>query len=240
MIQSTYTKEETLSFIDYLLKKEPVILDDQCFSFRSFFNSWTETTYHLAKDMLDMIRSAGCASRAYSRIAHESAKNNSLWKSFPEGGYMFTEDWEEYKCTHPSPLPPHIQKWEKHGNFLASRSIVADLFPTEYLIFLHRFESPDDQKITVSKIHVPLAGSSYREYQYTKRKIENRESKISQAIGENPQRMVLSVSSKESGIKISDFVPLAKFICQTFHVEQVCLEDRDETNIIVVNKSILL
>lgn len=153
MAKEKYTKEETLAFIEYLRSKSDVIIDQILIPRHSFFNHWVEDTSKRAKEVFSVLMKAGNTEQAYGYLAHEKAKLNCLWKTFPQGGYMFKEDWEEYQQEHTEPLPEKVQAWAKKHTPLESRSIVFDLFPTEYQLFKQRAETEENARLTAGSLH---------------------------------------------------------------------------------------
>ena len=235
-----FSKGETLAFIDWLRTRENVIIDENIIQRHSFFNRWKENTSGKAKAFLDVIRKAQSTQMAYEAIAHLKGRENCLWKTFPEGGYMFQEDWEEYRETHPDPLPEHVQKWQEKANGLHSRanglyrrSILFELFPTEYLIFQHRYETIEEQKLTVSEIQLSGAYNAYRYRFFDAKTMDER---IGQSIAPAAKKISLFFSSEASGIETSDVVPMAKFLCETYGLDQVCIMDKNADTVTVVRK----
>lgn len=233
MEKTLFTKEETLDFIDFLRKKENVTLDDQILHRRSFFNRWEENTYQRAKMLLDVIRKAKSTQNAYGEIAHLEAKQNNLWRTFPPGGYMFSEDWEEYQKTHPGELPEHIRKWSNASKGLSSRNIIFQLFPTEYLLFKHRHESEDEQKLTVTEVSLKGWLNGYR---YQRSDIQRAQAGLDEQLPPAEKKVMLSYSSSTSGIGPEEGIVMAKYLCEVCDLDRICIYDMDEDNAIVVKK----
>ena len=221
---------ETLEFIEYLRTKEDVMIESQILHERSMFNLYKLDMSAYAAKLLDMIKHAGSAAAAYRAVAHDTARQNSLWKTFPEGGYMFREDFDEYLSDHPDALlDKAIKKWYSNGK-LASRALFREYFPTEYVRFSMRLCDDDTERYAVAK--KSLAGAyNYNRYLLDKvhRAVENPQNKITRSV-------TIGFNGDETGRDASELIPIGKLICEQYGIECVYIADYTNDEIIHVRK----
>lgn len=168
-----HTKDETIAFLGYLKRKDPIVLESDLIVGRTFFNAFMKNIYAEAAPLSDIIRKSPSVGDAYRYIAHRYAKRNSLWPTFPELAYIFSEDLIEHMnveddsekaelteklrlmdfagCDLKKHLPISMTPWIDNGVTLCSRDVLFESFPTEYQMFLHEHYEPSGSTFTISE-----------------------------------------------------------------------------------------
>lgn len=229
-----HTKEEMLAFLEYLKEKKDVILDQQEGG-KKIFHISRDSSYYKAKQYLAVLMASKSTLEAYRTLAHLQARKNPRWKIFPEGGYLFKEDWEELREHTPWPLPENVARWEAEGtHVLESRQVLFDLFPTEYLLFQHGQADADEPKITVRE--VSLEGA-YHYYRAEKNETDKLRRAIKETVIAEPRRVTLCFSSEESGITMEQVISMSKFLCETHQLDQVHIVDHNKDTITVIRRN---
>lgn len=168
------SKEETLDFIGYLMKKEDVIIEERT-ERRGLLSGYLFDYAPLERETLAAIKRAESAEAAYNVLAFEKAKLNCRRKEFPISSGWMEEDLTEFvislgfdgadagditlcvenrtfkgsKWMKDKRLPDDFKIWARACPcFLRSRSYLPDLFGNEYEIFRGRRENKaaDDEK----------------------------------------------------------------------------------------------
>ncbi len=234
MQQSCYTKEETVDFIKYLREKENPLIESQIIYRKSFFNHRYRDMSDRARDMLRKIKGAESPAEAYKTIAHDGAKTNSLWKTVEGAGYMFSEDFDDFIAAFGDEIPPKIAKWrDNQGNgTLESRSVIFEHFPTEYVTYLSGKFGIKKGDFTTYEIDKNGIYPGYR-----------REAEFLKRIGKEnvpmqKNHVVIGIKSADGTINAEDFLPLAKYVCNTTGTEEVRITDFDSDTVILVKKAV--
>ena len=230
-MEEQISRLETLEFIEYLRTKEDVMIESQILNLRTFFNRYKLDMGVRARVLLGIIKRARSASEAYRAVAHETAKQNSLWKTFPEGGYMFHEDYDEFIEENPDVLKDEvIQKWHSNG-WLESRDIFQNYFPMEYVRFSMTLADPDSENFAVISRSVNTGAYNY--YRQLKTNVclaeQNMDNKI-------PKNVTIGYDSNECSIDLNKLIPLCKLICEQCGAECVSIADYSSDEVVNVYK----
>lgn len=154
------TREETIQFIDYLMKKENVVVDEYIIRGRNPYNN----RVYFLMEVLEKIKKCDNAETAYKKtpMIYTSWGTNCLHKLFPQISYL--EDLDEYlaalnieeserknylraaggmyknmlKKKEITPLEGDIHLYLKASKHMLSREFFSRRFPTEYNNFLQQ------------------------------------------------------------------------------------------------------
>lgn len=142
---------------------------------------------------------------------------------------MFKEDWEAYEAQNPQPLPEHIVRWkqkatDRWSGSLDSRAHLFELFPTESLIFSHRFEDPSEQKLTVTEVSAAGLDNGYR---IERNEAEKLDRWLREETSPDPKRMTLCFASSASGLEKDEVISMVKNLFQHLEVDQIHVADYD-------------
>lgn len=219
---------ELLEFLEYLREKDDVIIESQIIHYRTLFNRHTADKGIYARYLLKVIKKARSAEEAYRMVAHEKAKQNSLWKTFPEGGYMFREDFEELLEQEPEMgNDPVIIKWRVNGT-LETREVIKEYFPTEYVNFIFRlFDQSEGDAAVISYSNK----GAFNYYRSEKDKIRKAEKDTGVTV---TKRITIGYSGEDAGADIEKMITVAKFICGHLGIDAVNIADYDRDDVICV------
>ena len=248
------TKQETLDFIDYLKRKDDVILESHVFYVRTFFNSYEHDTLPYAKHLLKVIKDAPGVVDAYRAVAHESGKRNSNWKAAPEISYMFYEDFVEYieaidgigrcekdrimcltnggssrKIIVKESVPDGVKKWLASYSPMIERKVFVEYFPTEYLNFLFEKRQLAEESYVVSVQDDGGSNVFYRKANIL-RELVDRENKF------QSKTAVIGFNDETGDIAPEKCEKIGKFLCEQLGIEQICLKNYASDGVMVIKR----
>ena len=210
------TKEETLSFIAYLQKKDNVIIESQPHYSRTFFNRTVVDTYPAAERILGLIKNAQIPIEAYRAVAHDKARFNGGWRLHSEYAYSFREDLEEAGESEASDL------------VLETRDIFKKYFPTEYLLYLYETFDGSAQFVTSveqgTTNNLTLVGNEF-------------ETKMVGSVSDQA-RLNIAYNSNISPIDEDKLRSVAEFLCEVLSRDRVILTDLGKNTVTTVRKMI--
>ena len=237
------SKNEMLAFLGFLQHKT-IIIDSQIIHYRTFFNRYTKDLREEALEIAKIVTESTSPIEAYKRLAHRKAKNNCLWKTVPEFGFMFAEDIYDYleekfghngkevlddivsgkyeKGKYKEPFSAELTAWARVGVVPARRGDILNYFPTEYMNFCYENYECKDNPYLVQKISNKGA---YNGYGWEAHKVR---------MATEPNKLCISYDSAKNPIPETDVINAAKMLISALDLDRVNIHDFSTEYTVVV------